>query len=408
MTRPGVNVFRTQETTLRELQATQANLRGGAGKNYFNRKNRTNPLSVDSKVTLTQTESGMYRATLASGEQRMISTEVGAALDQKGIGYSGNVLASASRGKLTGTIFGYQRTAMGFGNAGGLTGNALLGKKMAIEDARKAMTSIEAKGIATKEVGFTAEGTAQRMWNSGQRVYSSAGELIQTQKGVAERATTMAAEKAEAIAAGKAYTGAIPTAGKTITTKSVGVSTADDLLAITPQGQWGQGIARAGSAEGTGAQRLLTKDVSRAAFLEKGEIGAAEGLLERGFLKTYGARGTMGILKGAGGKEAYKLLGARMANSALAVANPIMTAATVYDLTKLAATTVIGGGAKFARDAMKSIQGSINKPAFGMGFKDNEVAATSRARGVMAIQNSRLNARSSLGTEGAMMAARFG
>jgi hypothetical protein len=54
------------------------------------------------------------------------------------------------------------------------------------------------------------------------------------------------------------------------------------------------------------------------------------------------------------------------------------------------------------------MQGSMNKPLFGAGFKDNEVAATSRSRGVMAIQNSRLNARSSLGSEGAMMAAHFG
>jgi hypothetical protein len=45
---------------------------------------------------------------------------------------------------------------------------------------------------------------------------------------------------------------------------------------------------------------------------------------------------------------------------------------------------------------------------FGTGFKDNEVAATSRARGVMAIQNSRLNARSLLGSEASMMAAHFG
>lgn len=59
-------------------------------------------------------------------------------------------------------------------------------------------------------------------------------------------------------------------------------------------------------------------------------------------------------------------------------------------------------------DAAKSVQGSINKPVMGMGFKDNAIAATSRQRGVMAISNSRLNARSALGSEGQQMYARFG
>jgi hypothetical protein len=64
-------------------------------------------------------------------------------------------------------------------------------------------------------------------------------------------------------------------------------------------------------------------------------------------------------------------------------------------------------GIDFSKDAMKSMQGNISGGIFGV-YKDNEVAATSRARGVMAIQNSRLNARSLLGSEGAMMAAHFG
>lgn len=82
-------------------------------------------------------------------------------------------------------------------------------------------------------------------------------------------------------------------------------------------------------------------------------------------------------------------------------------AALVYDLGKLAGKGVMAGG-NFAKDAVKSMQGSMNKPLFGMGFRDNEVAATSRARGVAAIQNSRLNARSMLGSEAGMMAAHFG
>ena len=83
------------------------------------------------------------------------------------------------------------------------------------------------------------------------------------------------------------------------------------------------------------------------------------------------------------------------------------TASMVYDTGKLIGKTIMGG-INLGKDALKSMQGSINKPLFGAGFKDNEVAATSRSRGVMAIQNSRLNARSALGSEGAMMAAHFG
>jgi hypothetical protein len=87
--------------------------------------------------------------------------------------------------------------------------------------------------------------------------------------------------------------------------------------------------------------------------------------------------------------------------------NVVGTASIVYDLGKGVGKMMMGG-VNLGKDALKSMQGSINKPLFGAGFKDNEVAATSRSRGVMAIQNSRLNARSALGSEGAMMAAHFG
>lgn len=83
------------------------------------------------------------------------------------------------------------------------------------------------------------------------------------------------------------------------------------------------------------------------------------------------------------------------------------TASLVYDIGKGLGNLMMGG-VNLAKDAVKSFQGSINKPLFGAGFKDNEVAATSRARGVMAIQNSRLNARSMLGSESSMLAAHFG
>jgi len=101
--------------------------------------------------------------------------------------------------------------------------------------------------------------------------------------------------------------------------------------------------------------------------------------------------------------QLYKRGGAFAMRSLSIVGN----AALVYDLGKLAGKGVMAAG-NFAKDAVKSMQGSMHKPLFGMGFRDNEVAATSRARGVAAIQNSRLNARSMLGSEAGMMAAHFG
>jgi hypothetical protein len=86
--------------------------------------------------------------------------------------------------------------------------------------------------------------------------------------------------------------------------------------------------------------------------------------------------------------------------------NMIFAADLAYQLAKLGGMGV-KGAINFGKDAMKSMQGNINGGMFGT-YKDDEVRATSRARGVMAIQNSRLNARSLLGSEGAMMAAHFG
>jgi hypothetical protein len=97
----------------------------------------------------------------------------------------------------------------------------------------------------------------------------------------------------------------------------------------------------------------------------------------------------------------------RFAGAAMTPLNVLSTGQLMYDIGKGIGKMAVGG-INFAKDAMKSMQGTINKPMFGTGFKDNEVAATSRARGVMAIQNSRLNARSLLGSEAGMMAAHFG
>jgi len=141
---------------------------------------------------------------------------------------------------------------------------------------------------------------------------------------------------------------------------------ADDVLRSRMAG--GQGIRQALGGGRTGAERM-------------GQL-----------LRTPGARG---------------VLATRGAYMAVPGLQALGTASLLYDLGKMAGEVVVSG-INLAKDAYKSVQGTINKPAFGMGYQDTEAAATSRARGVMAIQNSRLNARSVLGSEAGMMAAHFG
>lgn len=132
--------------------------------------------------------------------------------------------------------------------------------------------------------------------------------------------------------------------------------------------------------------------------------------LEKGVFKTLGnleGGALKNVFKVARTAEGAKVLGARTAAMAIPGLNILATASLMYDLGKMGGE-VIKSGINLAKDAAKSMKGSIDKPMFGMGYKDNEIAATSRARGVMAIQNSRLNARSMLGSEGSMMAAHFG
>jgi hypothetical protein len=109
----------------------------------------------------------------------------------------------------------------------------------------------------------------------------------------------------------------------------------------------------------------------------------------------------------AAGLKVASMGAVKAASPFLMPLNVLATGQLIYDIGK-GVGKIASSGVNFAKDALKSMQGTINKPMFGTGFKDNEVAATSRARGVMAIQNSRLNARSLLGSEAAMLAAHFG
>lgn len=136
-----------------------------------------------------------------------------------------------------------------------------------------------------------------------------------------------------------------------------------------------------------------------------GQQGAEE-ILNKGFLKTLGTKGTASII-GSGGYKMAGIAAMRTAGLAIPGVQVIAAASLAYDLGKMGGQ-IVKSGINLARDANISMQGSLAKPIFGMGYRDTEAAATSRSRGVMAIQNSRLNARSALGGEAAMMAAHYG
>lgn len=145
-------------------------------------------------------------------------------------------------------------------------------------------------------------------------------------------------------------------------------------------------------------------------------------LISEGIARRGGTVGLRGLAKAAGntavkeaigsgaGKAIMKAAGAKMAGMAgMAIPglNVVLTAMMVHDLTEMGIAG-LKGTAEFGKDAMKSFQGAMYKPVMGMGYRDTEVAATSRQRGTMAIQSSRLNARSVLGNEASGMAAHFG
>lgn len=168
-----------------------------------------------------------------------------------------------------------------------------------------------------------------------------------------------------------------------------------------------QGFATAGGLSGTaekGALRAVSHLDEALAKIGLQGPGMVDEVFKKGAFKTLGTSNTFRAL---GTSAGAKVLGARAAALAIPGLQFVAAASFVYDLGKMGGE-VIKSGINLARDANKSLQGSINKPMFGMGYKDTEAAATSRARGVMAIQNSRLNARSVLGSEAAMMASHFG
>jgi hypothetical protein len=181
------------------------------------------------------------------------------------------------------------------------------------------------------------------------------------------------------------------------------------------------GSTRASSAalQGELLNTITGKYSARATgFIRGAELYNKFGGAESAAFQTFRARAVAGNQFAAEGIDsaakfmgrntlATRAVGSGAISGAARAAGPIGWILLAKDLATMGGK-LAGAGINLAIDAGKSMQGSINKPAFGMGFRDNTVTATSRQRGVMAIQNSRLNMRSALGSEAAYMHARFG
>jgi hypothetical protein len=195
-----------------------------------------------------------------------------------------------------------------------------------------------------------------------------------------------------------------------VTSISYGASSIDDAMGSAVRARVNPaGVTSVSGQVGVRSDLLVSSMPGKYGQMIGGYFQGAKGLGQN----VAGDAGKAGVAKAAQHLASTNLapkamvMGAKYAALAIPGLNILGAAMLAYDLGNMAGQ-VFKSGVNLARDAAKSMQGSIHKPLFGMGYKDTEAAATSRQRGVMAIQNSRLNARSMLGSEAGMLSAHFG
>lgn len=152
-----------------------------------------------------------------------------------------------------------------------------------------------------------------------------------------------------------------------------------------------------------------------AAMASKIGLGVSQGtrhsagrMLSAGFdmaQKAFAGGHKMAGFKAAG--RGTLLAGARVGSYLLPGVNVAMALWAVHDLARLG-TKAVGHTARLGVEAFQDFNRGLNTGIMENNFTDTEATMTSRARGVQAIQNSRLNARSILGSEAGSMHAHFG
>lgn len=155
------------------------------------------------------------------------------------------------------------------------------------------------------------------------------------------------------------------------------------------------------------AQRgqAVARDMFEKIGLDSGKKYTARQMASAGLKAAKGATGAATKLSVAA--KGVRLVGARVGMLAIPGVQVVGAALMAKDLAKLA-TWSVGKVAEVGADTMRAFQGDLKTGILQQSFKDTEATMTSRARGVQAIQNSRLNSRSILGNEAGSMHAHFG
>jgi hypothetical protein len=186
-----------------------------------------------------------------------------------------------------------------------------------------------------------------------------------------------------------------------------GIADRARIISSQVNGETGQALKSAVGATNTG--QVSGKMTG---FIHGMEAKGSKALDAAKFVGGSNSAYTSGVTKGAAfaskGGVLAKVGASGVVSGAARAAGPIGYILLAHDLAKFAGK-MTGRAINTAIEGGQSAMGDLNKNGpFGMGFQDNSVAATSRARGVMAISNSRLNARSVLGNEASYMHGMMG
>lgn len=172
--------------------------------------------------------------------------------------------------------------------------------------------------------------------------------------------------------------------------------------------------AKAMRAAGTPMSESVEAGMKMAARLamRANPIGGAGTVMPKGtgiYSQMYRASGGVAT-QGSGTAARAAKLALNSTNVAAKLAgklSPFAPVIVAYDVGKLSSKAV-GYGARLLVDMNKSRYSGFRTEIGGNRFVETEASLTSRSRGVQAIQNSRLNARSVLGSEAGSMATYFG
>ncbi len=190
------------------------------------------------------------------------------------------------------------------------------------------------------------------------------------------------------------------------------MSDADAMLARRGASRGALGSTIRGTYSGQMAGFVQGAQEARLAGQAGSRVGMGHflGNAGNGSFRAGASRGIAAFDGTAGSKLAQRtasIVGSKGAALGMRAAGPIGTILLARDLAMMGGK-IVGTVGRTMIEAGHNLAAPLNSSPLDGVYKDNAVAATSRQRGVMAIQSSRLNARSVLGNEAAAMSRHFG